>query len=358
MKIKFTRAQAQDVIKAVASHAAAKSTIEVVTHIHVAVTPGQMRLTSSDFSIELSALVNVETQDSGAFTVPAKKFASLISSFERDAEIILSHADSLTQMKCGKGRYKLEGLPSANFPFIKFAQKSSFSLPASVLRDIFAYVIPAAAVNDIRFYLNGVNLDMTDPGKIVAIATDGHRMAIATMYGEHAGIDGSILLPRSAVMLLGGLLIGDEVELALADTGFQATCCGYTLTGKQIDGKFPDWKRVRLERPPQANVNRKQLLDAMRRAVLFVKESNAGCTVSISANDMTIKLPNDSCDEAVPLTGGGGDMSASVNLRYLIDAATAGNGELLGISFGKSVNDAILIHESEEKSTVIMPMRL
>jgi DNA polymerase III sliding clamp (beta) subunit (PCNA family) len=80
--------------------------------------------------------------------------------------------------------------------------------------------------------------------------------------------------------------------------------------------------------------------------------------VSISANDMTIKLPNDSCDEAVPLTGGGGDMSASVNLRYLIDAATAGNGELLGISFGKSVNDAILIHESEEKSTVIMPMRL
>jgi len=183
MKIKFTRAQAQDAIKAVASHAAVKSNLEVLSHIHVAVTPGQMLLTTSDFAMELSAPVNVDTQETGAFTLPAKKFAALVAGFERDAEISLTHADNLTQMKCGKGRYKLEGLPPANFPFIKFEPKSSFALPSSVLRATFAHVMPAAAVRDIRFYLNGVNLDMTDPGKIVAVATDGHRMAVAAARG-------------------------------------------------------------------------------------------------------------------------------------------------------------------------------
>lgn len=358
MKIQFTRAQAQDAIKAVASHAAVKANIEVLSHIHVAVTPGRMVLTSSDFAMEMSAPVEVECSDTGTFTLPAKRFASLVAGFEKDATITLDVDGTMSTLRCGRGRYQLPGLHAQDFPFIQFQAKARFAVPSSVLRSAFAYTLPAAAVKDIRYYLNGVNLDLTDPASMVAAATDGHRLAAERVFGEHAGVDGNVLLPREAVMMLNAIMVADEVDIELADNAFRATCGEYRLTGKQIDGKFVDWQRVIPRRGQQITLNRRELSDALKRAALFTSEKQMGIVMIAGSGLLVLKTPNDECEEVVQIASGSVDASIPVNLHYLADAVAAGTGEHIGISFGSSSTDSILIHESEEKSTVIMPMRV
>lgn len=358
MKIQFTRAQAQDAIKAVAAHAAVKANLEVLSHIHVAVTPGRMVLTSGDFAMEVSAPVAVDCAETGAFTLSAKRFASLVAGFERDAVITLEVDRTMSTLRCGRGRYQLPGLEARDFPFIQFQAKARFMLPSSVLRGAFAYTLPASGVKDIRHVLNGVNLDLTDPSAMTAVATDGYRMAIERVFGEHAGIDGNMLLPRDAVMMLSAILVADEVDIELADNAFRATCGEYRLTGKQIDGKFVDWQRVMPRRQRQITLNRRELADALKRASLFVGEKQMGIVLTAHKGELTLKTPNDECEEVVQIVSGEIESSAPVNLHYLVDAVTAGSGEQIGISFGASATDSILIHESEEKSTVIMPMRV
>ncbi len=358
MKIQFTRAQAQDAIKVVASHAAVKANLEVLSHIHVAVTPGRMVLTSSDFAMEVSAPVAVDCDGTGTFTLPAKRFASLVAGLEKDATITLDVVGTMSTLRCGRGRYQLQGLNAQDFPFIQFQAKAKFMLPSSVLRGAFAYTLPAAGVKDIRYYLNGINLDMTDPSAMSAVATDGHRMAAECVFGEHVGVDGNVLLPRDAVMMLSAILMADEVYFELADNAFRATCGEYCLTGKQIDGKFVDWRRAMPRRQRQITLNRRELTDALKRASLFVGEKQMGIVLTVHKGELTLKTPNDECEEVVQIVSGEIEASAPVNLHYLVDAVTSGSGEQIGISFGASVTDSILIHEAEEKSTVIMPMRV
>lgn len=103
-----------------------------------------------------------------------------------------------------------------------------------------------AAKNDVRFYLNGICLDL-DAGRIVA--TDGHRMFIAS--GPQDPGKGRVILPRDLVanVCKAAGKRGMQVTVTLAGSGETATATLALPTGAQfgetlIDGNFPDWPRV------------------------------------------------------------------------------------------------------------------
>jgi len=103
-----------------------------------------------------------------------------------------------------------------------------------------------AAKNDIRFYLNGVCLDL-DAGRVVA--TDGHRMFVA--FGPKDPGKGRVILPRdlvASVCKVAGKK-GVQVTVSLSGSGSEATATIALPTGAQfgetlIDGRFPDWPRA------------------------------------------------------------------------------------------------------------------
>ena len=103
-----------------------------------------------------------------------------------------------------------------------------------------------AAKNDVRFYLNGICMDL-DAGRIVA--TDGHRMFVA--FGPKDPGKGRVILPRglvASVCKLAGKR-GMQVTVTLAGAGSEATATLALPTGASfgetlIDGNFPDWPRV------------------------------------------------------------------------------------------------------------------
>ena len=117
------------------------------------------------------------------------------------------------------------------------------------------------AEDDIRYYLNGVNIVPRDAGGVYVIGCDGHVMgvvAVADAVAENLPAGGVILraspklllacrgpnpMRRGADMFL--CIEEDRVsvatELGMAGTDFET----FTQPGKPwIEGKFPDWRRV------------------------------------------------------------------------------------------------------------------
>ena len=90
---------------------------------------------------------------------------------------------------------------------LKSAQKA--------LRALLLLVQYAMAQQDIRYYLNGMLL-VLEGNKLKAVATDGHRLAYATMNSAEAGA-AEVILPRKAVLELIKLLgdTDDEVDFEL-----------------------------------------------------------------------------------------------------------------------------------------------
>jgi len=109
-------------------------------------------------------------------------------------------------------------------------------------------VLVAVGTEETRYYLNGINLEFTPDGVIMA-ATDGHRMIVLRQpYGEHGATaaHASVIVPRDLVAKLKVKhKTLDTTDLTIADDGrLTFEHAGESFGGSRIDGTFPDYRRI------------------------------------------------------------------------------------------------------------------
>ena len=107
-----------------------------------------------------------------------------------------------------------------------------------------------SADKDVRYYLCGVYFD-TKAGKVVA--TDGHRMLVAHARGVRSA-SAPVIIPNdlldAALKQFGGEYARGKslgaVPVTVTIDGAQLTIATPTgqVTGRPVDGQFPDWRRV------------------------------------------------------------------------------------------------------------------
>src|SRR4030095_3951948 len=110
-------------------------------------------------------------------------------------------------VRAGKSRFNLQTLSAADFPRMVEAKDASktLSLPQKALKHALGLVQFAMAVQDIRYYLNGV-LFSVDKDVLRVVATDGHRLSFASqaLGGDQRHLSASP--PRKTVLELIKLL--------------------------------------------------------------------------------------------------------------------------------------------------------
>ena len=118
----------------------------------------------------------------------------------------------------------------------------------------FAYAVsfafPAVSTDDGRPNLTGVFLQATDPDKVTAVATDGHRMGLCSMRGSSAGVKDGIIIPKRSCELLLKIVTGIETTLTVEGS---SVYCHTRPAGNRgnvwcqlrlIEASFPDFRRV------------------------------------------------------------------------------------------------------------------
>ena len=104
-----------------------------------------------------------------------------------------------------------------------------------------------APKSDVRYYLNGVLLEVTDKGRYY-VATCGHKLVAIRESRQEDDIEGQYILPRDVILGIKIQKAGrNPVEYADLDVSGAKPKLDYCGTGTVfscIDGKFPDWRRV------------------------------------------------------------------------------------------------------------------
>jgi DNA polymerase-3 subunit beta len=124
---------------------------------------------------------------------------------------------------------------------------------------IFAAVALFRGVDDIRYYLNGLYLETGANGARL-VGCNGHQLAVAKIEGEYP--ESSIIIPGSLVAAVKSKAKGpQQVTLEFKDGAQQYVKKGnvegvfvprditltigeMTSTAKELDGKFPEYRRV------------------------------------------------------------------------------------------------------------------
>lgn len=273
--------------------------------------------------------------------------------------------------------------------------------------DLILRVARAMSTEETRYYLNGVYIHHEADWTYKVVATDGHRLYMATIeipgmkskraigrhdYGSSAGI----IIPRAAINLIrklrprmtkgqpvtfstyGAGPVSNQVkDLAPSSshaihsrTSFRFSIGEHTveLTAKLIDGTFPDYTRVippLSDDMPQVRVNRADLARAIQAITAGVNEKTKALSLTFDPQGgliLSSRWIDAGFEGSIALdanTRVKQPFEIGYNARYLIDICEASRGEELAITTADKGSPGVIVSpEATAFKTVLMPMRI
>lgn len=342
-----------------------RQTMPMLNNILLSASDGKLTVTATDLEVELLAETEVNVESDGAITVPGRKLHDICRALPNDALLEFSLSGDRLTIKTGRSRFALSTLRAAEFPVVdEVAAQQTLQLKRQALKVLLERTQFSMAQQDVRYYLNGLLLE-TEGKTLRAVATDGHRLALAELQmDQEAPRNEQIIIPRKGVLELQRLLDGDgEVTLTLGTNHVQAKIDSIRFTSKLIDGKFPDYDRVVPEDPQNIVISDRDLMrQALQRAAILSNEKYRGVRLAMDTNNVTIQANNpeqEEAEESVEVEYSGDGMEIGFNVTYLLDALNVVDSEQVEIGLGDT-SSSCLIREpgSNHSKFVVMPMRL
>ncbi|AJE19517.1 DNA polymerase III subunit beta [Azotobacter chroococcum] len=344
-----------------------RQTLPVLSNVLLVVERQQLSLTGTDLEVELVGRVPLEENaEPGEITVPARKLMDICKSLPNDTLIDIRLDEQKLLIKAGRSRFTLSTLPAGDFPTAEEGQGSlTFSLVQSKLRRLIERTSFAMAQQDVRYYLNGMLLEMNG-GVLRAVATDGHRLALCAMQAgiEHTDCH-QVIVPRKGILELARLLTDQDgaVSIVLGQHHIRATTGEFTFTSKLVDGKFPDYERV-LPRGGDKKVlgDRQLLREAFSRTAILSNEKYRGIRLQLASGLLKIQANNpeqEEAEEEVAVDYSGDALEIGFNVSYLLDVLGVMSAEQVRLTLSDSNSSALLQEaDNDDSAYVVMPMRL
>ena len=341
----------------------------VLSNLLVTASDGELAFTATDSEVELGVRVSVIASEAGEITVPARKFIDICQSLPSQAtvEFWLGEHDR-AHIRSGRSRFTLATIPAGEFPTTdEIADQSEFVIAQSQLKRLVDLTQFAMARQDVRYFLNGLLLEVSSQ-QVKAVATDGHRLAVAHTSLE-TGLQEprAIIIPRKGVIELARLLKGDDGDLVvrLGSNAIQMTIDDVRFTSKLIDGKFPDYERVIPDAgqcDKHLSMDRETLRQCLLRASVLSGDKHRTVRMTLSPGSLKVAANNpeqETAEDEIEIEYTGESLDIGFNVSYLIDALATLPSDVADV-FLTDPSSSCLIqpHDSTACHFVVMPMRL
>jgi len=367
MNIKIERKDLLPALNLVSSVVEKRQTLPILANLYFNHEDGQLTMVGTDLEVEISRTIGGADGENGSFTVSSAKILNITRMLPEDASISFKRDGDNMVVSSARSRYKLKCLEAGDFPRIEADNwEERFKINELSLKTLLEKTSFAMAVQDVRYYLNGVLLEISN-GKLGAIATDGHRLAQSDVDISLENTETrQLIVPRKAVGEINRFLEADgaaELTVEISKNHLKITKDGTVLITKLIDGKFPEFKGVlETELGIVLSINRHDFIDTMNRAAVLTTDRFKGVKIALENGVMRLTANNPEQEEAVEeieLDYSGETVETGYNITYLIDAARVISSEDMELHLQGNDGICIIKQPDDSRSTwLIMPMRI
>jgi DNA polymerase-3 subunit beta len=327
---------------------------------------GKLKFTATDLEMQISTHIKTELADDFQITVSAKKLFDITRALPENSNIDIQIEENKAIVKAKKSRFNLQTLPPQDYPVMKKDENDSIELKLSQkeFKALLKQVDFAMAQQDIRYYLNGLLIEVKDKN-INIVGTDGHRLSFTSLELKTPTNPAQVIVPRKTIVELVKLLgdTDDPVEISFSNNQVNFKFNDIDLITKVIDGKFPDYDRV----IPQGhdnvfNIDRSLLLDSMLRASILSNDKYRGIRMVVEEGNLKLVSNNseqEQAEEELEIDYKGEKIDVGFNVTYLIDVLTNIQSDKLTFAFNDSSSSCLVtIPNNEKYKYVVMPMRI
>jgi len=341
-----------------------RQTLPILANVLIETESDAVRVTATDLEVGARVSIPAKVAKGGTITVSARKLSEIVRELPAAALSLKVGENSAVSLRCGGASYRMVGLGSEDFPAVVPAAPSAWlTIQAKMLRDMLAQTTFAISHDESRFALNGV-LFSFQPKELRLVATDGHRLAVASRsVGE--GLSGTTgIVPRKAVVEIARVLgASEDVQIAITENQFVLQMPNFVMTARLIEGQFPNYEAV-LPRahPGKLVIPRAALMAALRRVSVMAEERNKPVKLLLRPGALVLSAASHDlgeAEEALEVQYSGDEVSIGFNSRYVLEALAPIETDDVVFEFKDGLSPGVVKGVEEEGySCVIMPMRI
>lgn len=376
MKFSVAQTELQQALSLISSAVPSRTTLPVLSNILVEATGEGLQLTATDLDLSISTRATADVKTESALTVPAKKLLELVRKLPKE-ELKLEAKDVTLNVVSKTGRFKFLCIRPEEFPArTTVAPDTTLTIDARQFERMIKRTIYSVSTDETRPALNGALFQIAE-GEVRLVATDGHRLARATL--KHPGavkgsLKGDVIIPLKALNHLLRLLsegtAAAHVELSRNHARF--TIGSTSLVTKLIEGPFPNYEQVLPKNNTKhLHVKRDDLASALDRVSVFSDSLTRQVKFSISPNKLRLVVQTPDQGEAtedLEVRYDAEDLDIGYNAGYILDILRTMDSDEVTIQLNTAVTAGLLLPAApadakampalEGLLCLVMPLRL
>ncbi|RMF40720.1 MAG: DNA polymerase III subunit beta [Planctomycetota bacterium] len=369
MKVACDRERLTSAFQVAASVVSTKSPKDILQNVKVETGDGELTLMASGAETGVRIQVpEVEVIEPGKALFHVERVGRVLRE-SSDEKLEFETKDNNLFVR---GIYAEIRIPTANpdeYPTIPgFTEESYHELPAGTFREMVRRTAFATDQESARFALGGVLFEMTDD-KVVAVGTDGRRLAVVegagTSVGGHKTEGNATIIPTKSLVLMERSISDEEAPVHLAVHGnevlFRTNNC--TINARLVEGRFPNWRQVIPDRTDsvQIDVNVGPLLSSIRQAAVVADKETRGLDMIFGDGTLLMTASHAEQGESrveLPIDYTGDKVAVKLDYRFIIDFLKVLEPETrVKLDIESSKSPAVL-KTDDGYTYIVMPMAL
>jgi DNA polymerase III subunit beta len=329
-----------------------------------------LNIFATDLETSMSSTVEIESKETGRVAVPARILMDILKTLpDQPLAFDVDMKNYVVEITTSNGKYKLAGENGEDFPRIPVAEDvQSVVLPSDTLVRAINHTLFAASTDELRQAMTGVYHELNSDN-LTFVATDAHKLVRYRRMDANAENNTSFIVPKKALTLLKNALPQDEqVHLSYNSSNAFYTFGTYKLICRLIDARYPDYNAViPTENPNRLTIGRIDLMNALKRSVIFANKTTHQVLLKITGSEMQISAQDldfsNESSERLNCDYNGEDIEIAFNAKFLIEMLGVLDTDTVHMELSTPTKAGLLLPDAEENDKedilmLIMPVML
>lgn len=359
-------------VSAVSKVINSKNAMTILNNFLFDVKGDMLYITGSDLENTLVQGVKLLSADAEIrFCVDARKTVDLLKELPDIGVTFEVNPDTFgVKISYPGGNYEFVGLNGSDYPNTKGEAESAevsyeMTIPASLALRGIDNTSFAVGTETVRPQMMGILWDM-HIADITFVATDTHKLVRFIDTSFAPGFEASFILPVKPAVILKNILDKEaDVKVSVTSQNVTFESGNTSLCSSFIKGAFPAYNKViPVNNPYTLTIDRLQILNAVKRMLIFGDQGNKLIKFKLTPEQLIIKAEDISfCSlgqEMLRCDYNGPEMVLGFSAQYLIEIFSTLDTENVFVQLADPSRPGIFVpSENEEKTDLVillMPM--
>ena len=290
-----------------------------------------LKITASDGETTLVTSLEVKSDDTGKFAVPAKIFQDFVKTYG-EQPLTLSVKDSedgngsLLEILDEKDNFAVALDNAEDYPELpEFDASQSVKISAGVLSEALTNTLFATSNDSLRPVMTGVLFQFKED-ETNFVSTDSHRLVVYKRTDLINPEPIEFIMPKKPLAIFKNILANsnDDVTIEFNENMAKFTFGNNTWICRLIDGKYPNYTAViPKENPNVLTINRNLLLSSIRRASIMSNKSTNQVRFKLSGNILHLHAEDteyaNKADMQIPCDYNGENINIGFSSKFLTE---------------------------------------